>query len=63
MSVNIPAEIAAAKLHLDRAIEASIQVGQAQHLGKLGTARYEIVETLIQMNKEVEQDAATSCVS
>ncbi|WP_375103797.1 hypothetical protein ACDZ28_32830 [Paenibacillus sp. RS8] len=63
MSINIQAELASAKLHLDRAIEASIQARDIRHLGKLGAARYEIVETLIRMNKEAEVIATTSCVS
>ncbi|MEK4449903.1 hypothetical protein [Paenibacillus sp. FSL L8-0506] len=63
MTFNIQAELLAAKLHLDRAIEASIQARDIRHLGKLGAARYEIVETLIQMNREVDSNAATSCVS
>ncbi|MDH6430247.1 MULTISPECIES: hypothetical protein [Paenibacillus] len=63
MIVSIQAELAAAKLHLDRAIEASIQASDARHLSKLGAARYEIVETLIRMNKEADINAATSCVS
>lgn len=63
MIINIQAELAAAKLHLDCAIEASIQARDIRHLGKLGAARYEIVETLIRMNKEGEINAATSCVS
>ncbi|HEY4429524.1 MAG TPA: hypothetical protein VGN87_00655 [Paenibacillus sp.] len=63
MIINIQADLDAAKLHLDRAIEALIQTRQVQHLGKLGAARYEIVETLIRMNKEAEINAATSCVS
>lgn len=61
--MNIQNELAAAKLHLNRAIEASIQARQVQHLSKLGAARYEIAETLIQMNKEAESNAPTSCVS
>ncbi|MEK4239097.1 hypothetical protein [Paenibacillus sp. FSL H7-0714] len=63
MTINIQAELAAAKLHLDYAIEALIQEEQAQHLGKLGAARYEIVETLIRMNKEAGNDAQASRVS
>lgn len=63
MTINIQAELAAAKLHLDRAIEASIQASDTHHLSKLGAARYEIVETIILMNKEAESNAPTSCVS
>jgi hypothetical protein len=59
MQINIQAELAAAKLHLDRAIQAS----DAHHLSKLGAARYEIVETMIRMNKEADSNAPTSCVS
>lgn len=59
MQINIQAELVAAKLHLDRAIQAS----DVCHLGKLGAARYEIVETLIRMNKEANNNAPTSCVS
>lgn len=64
MSINFQAELAAAKRHLDRAIKAShVSDADPRHLSKLGAARYEIVETLIMLNKEVEQDAETSCVS
>jgi hypothetical protein len=63
MTFNIQAELLAAKLHLDRAIEASIQARDIRHLGKLGAARYEIVETMIRMHKEAEINATTSCVS
>lgn len=59
MTINIQAELVAAKHHLDRAIQAS----DAHHLSKLGAARYEIVETLIRMNKEADNNAPTSCVS
>ncbi|WP_340034007.1 hypothetical protein [Paenibacillus sp. FSL H3-0302] len=59
MIINIQAELAAAKHHLDRAIQAS----DTHHLSKLGAARYEIVETMIRMHKEAEINAATSCVS
>ncbi|WP_340397769.1 hypothetical protein NST50_05145 [Paenibacillus sp. FSL E2-0202] len=59
MKINIQAELAAAKLHLDRAIQAS----DTHHLSKLGAARYEIVETMIRMHKEAESNAPTSCVS
>ena len=65
MVINPKDELAAAKRHLDRVIKASLQVSDAdpRHLSKLGAARYEIVETLITLNKEAESNASTSCVS
>lgn len=65
MIVNPKDELAAAKRHLDRAIKAFVQLSDAdlRLLSKLGAARYEIVETLIRLEKEVGQNAETSFVS
>lgn len=60
--MNIQDELTAAQHHLNRAIEASIQARQVHHLSKLGAARYEIMETLQLMQKEVDANAQTSRV-
>lgn len=44
--------LALAKWHLDQVIEAELAARRVKHLGKLGAARYEIVETLSALAKE-----------
>lgn len=63
MNTNPKDELEAAQWHLDQAIKALLQFGDALHLGKLGAARYEIAETLIRMNREVDANAQASRVS
>jgi hypothetical protein len=63
LNVNLKDELEATQWHLNQAINALLQCSDARHLGKLGAARYEITETLIQLGKEAEADAPTSLVS
>lgn len=52
MTINIQAELSAAKAHLERAIEGMLQQGDIKHIANLGRAKHTVQETLTQLQRE-----------
>lgn len=52
MNINIQAELTAAQIHLERAINAMLQQRNIKHVTGLGRAKHTVQETLTQIQQE-----------
>lgn len=52
MTINVQSELAAAQMHLERAIQGLLQQGDIKHLAGLGRAKHTVQETLTQIQRE-----------
>ncbi|MNE81738.1 hypothetical protein D3C80_1784080 [compost metagenome] len=52
MQINIQAELAAAKYHMERAIKGMLQQRDIKHVTGLGRAKHTVQETLSQIQSE-----------
>ncbi|MDF9844585.1 MULTISPECIES: hypothetical protein [unclassified Paenibacillus] len=52
MQINVQAELAAAQVHLERAIKGMLQQREIKHVPGLGRAKHTVQETLTQIQRE-----------
>lgn len=52
MNINVQTELAAAQVHLERAIKGLLQQRDLKHVTGLGRAKHTVQETLAQIQRE-----------